>query len=300
MKKISILLYSLLFIISSCVSPKIHNALSKDHKKISSELNESEKKSLRLSNQIHELNFLKGQVDLFASEKSREISEKVTETKRLLEQLQESQNSLIIKEDELNALSVSLTDKENELNNLQKDLTARSNRVAELEQIINKKDSTLTNLKNRVSKALIGLEGDGLTIKQENGKIYISLEEDLLFASGKYNINEKGEEALSKLANVLANQNNIEIVIEGHTDNIPINNNNLISDNWDLSVMRSTAVVKIMLKNKKLDPLQLTAAGKGEYNPIANNETAEGRKMNRRIEMIVSPNLDDLFRILEE
>ena len=332
MKKTSILLYSLLFIISSCVSPKIHNALSKDHKKISSELNESEKKSLRLSNQIHELNFLKESLkkqlhnlkndsiqngkalvslqnkfnelniayDLFASEKSREISEKVTETKRLLEQLQESQNSLIIKEDELNALSVSLTDKENELNNLQKDLTARSNRVAELEQIINKKDSTLTNLKNRVSKALIGLEGDGLTIKQENGKIYISLEEDLLFASGKYNINEKGEEALSKLANVLANQNNIEIVIEGHTDNIPINNNNLISDNWDLSVMRSTAVVRIMLKNKKLDPLQLTAAGKGEYNPIANNETAEGRKMNRRIEMIVSPNLDDLFRILEE
>ena len=112
--------------------------------------------------------------------------------------------------------------------------------------------------------------------------------------------NQTGIDALNKLSSVFASQENIEILVEGHTDNITFNQKKLIKDNWDLSVMRATSVVKILLNNKKLNPLQLTAAGRGEYNPIANNETDEGRRMNRRIEMILSPNLDDLYDILEE
>jgi len=317
---------------SSCVSPKIHNGLLSEYEISQKNLENKEKRILLLSDEVEELKysvtFLKNKLskmksdsiqngssllnlqnkyddlntayDLLSSKNSREMAKQAKETKRLLEQLEEAQNKLLLKEDELNKLSQTLSDRENDLNKAQEDLDARSRRVTELELIIYQKDSTLTALKNRVSKALKGLEGDGLTIEQRNGKIYISLEEDLLFASGKYNINTSGENALNKLSAVLASQSDIEILIEGHTDNIPLSGSNLIKDNWDLSVMRATSVVKIILNNKKLNPLQLTAAGRGEHNPIANNDSVEGRKINRRIEMILSPNLDDLFDLLEE
>ena len=329
----SIVLFILgLLIASSCVSPKIHNGVLSDYQLSQKNLGNKEKQILLLSDEVEELKYtvssLKNKLnkmksdsiqngtalinlqskydelniayDLLSSKNSRELAKKAKETKQLLEQLEEAQNKLLLKEDELNTLSITLSEKENELNKSQRELEVRSARVTELESIINQKDSILTALKNRISKALKGLEGDGLTIEQRNGKIYISLEEDLLFASGKYNINQSGKAALNKLSAVLSNQNDIEILVEGHTDNIPLSGSKLIKDNWDLSVIRATSVVKIMLNNKKLDPLQLTAAGRGEHNPIANNESAEGRKMNRRIEMILSPNLDDLFDLLEE
>jgi len=238
--------------------------------------------------------------DLLVSQNSRQMSEKAKETKLLLEQLEESQTKLLKKEDDLNKLSATLSEKENELNNAQRILEERSARVNELEKIINQKDSLVTAIKNKVQKALTGLEGDGLTIEQRNGKIYISLEEDLLFASGKYVINQTGVAALNKLSGALASQKDIEILVEGHTDNVKGSGRGSIKDNWDLSVMRATSVVKTLLNNKGLDPLQLTAAGRGEHNPIATNETIEGRKINRRIELILSPNLDDLYDILEE
>ena len=121
-----------------------------------------------------------------------------------------------------------------------------------------------------------------------------------MFESGKYIINENGVNALNKLSSALASQLDLEILVEGHTDNIQGSGRGVIKDNWDLSVMRATSVVRILLENQAMNPLQLTAAGRGEHNPIATNETPEGRKMNRRIEMILSPSLDDLFDILEE
>ena len=327
----------LLFIVSvlfgvSCVSPKVYNSLVSDYEKSKQLLTDKEKEYLLLSDKLNELNTevisLKSNIeklkndsiqngkslmtlqkkydelnisyDLLSSQSSREISKKAKEVKLLLDQLEESRARLLLKEDELNNLSQSLSEKENELEESQKRIDERAARVEELEKIINQKDSLVTSIKDKISKSLTGLEGDGLTIEKRNGKIYISLEEDLLFASGKYEVNPVGVDALNKLSNVLANQKNIDILIEGHTDNVQISEKKLIKDNWDLSVMRATSVVKILLNNKKLDPLQLTAAGRGEYNPIANNETTEGRKMNRRIEMIVSPNLDDLYDILEE
>ena len=250
-----------------------------------------------LQNKYDELNTA---YDLLVSQNSRQLSEKAKEAKRLLEQLEEAQSKLLSKEEELNKLSQDLQKKERELNKAQKGLDDRSARVSELEKIIHQKDSLVTAIKNKVQKALTGLEGDGLTIEQRNGKIYISLEEDLLFASGKYIVNQNGVNALNKLSAALASQQDLEILVEGHTDNIKGSGKGVIKDNWDLSVMRATSVVKILLKNKGLNPLQLTAAGRGEHNPIATNETVEGRKMNRRIEMIISPNLDDLYDILEE
>ena len=329
----SILLFALsLFSVISCVSPKIHNALVSDYENNQKNLNGKEKEILKLSDEVEELNsnivLLKEKIsqlkndsvqngnsleylqnkydelsiayDLLTSKNSRQMSEKAKETKQLLEQLEESQNKLLDKEDQLNKLSQSLSDKEDELNKAQKVLDERSARVNELEKIINQKDSLVTSIKTKIQKALIGLEGDGLTIEQRNGKIYISLEEDLLFASGKYVVNQSGVDALNKLSQAFASQEDLEILVEGHTDNVKGGGKGVIKDNWDLSVMRATSVVKILLNNKGLNPLQLTAAGKGEHNPIATNETVEGRKMNRRIDMILSPNLDDLYEILEE
>ena len=316
----------------SCVSPKIYNQLNADFEKNKQELINSEKSILTLSNKIEEmkqnikklkenLNNLKNDsvqngnallalkekyqdlntsYELLSSKSSREMEKKAKEIKQLLDQLETTQRDLLLKEDELNNLSLSLSNKEIELNKSIEELNKRSRKVKELEKIINQKDSLVSAMKNKISKALTGLEGDGLTIEQRNGKIYISLEEDLLFASGKYEVNQSGKEALNKLSAALANQNNIEILVEGHTDNIPIKSNKLIKDNWDLSVMRATSVVRILLNNDNLHPLKLTAAGRGEYNPVANNETVQGRKMNRRIEMILSPKLDDLYKLLEE
>jgi len=331
MQKSILYISTLLLVLSSCVTPKIHNALVIEHDATKSALTTQEKKVLQLNGTIEEqegtIISLKSQIsemrndsvqngialttlqskydalsdayDLLTSKNSRYMADKAKETKKLLEQLEQAQSELFAKEDELNKLSASLDAKEDELKLAQEELDARSARVTELETIINKKDSIVTALKSSISKALIGLEGEGLTVIQKNGKVYISLEEDLLFASGKYEVNSGGVSALSKLATALASQKDLEILVEGHTDSIPLSGRGLVKDNWDLSVMRATNVVKVLLKTPSLDPLQLTAAGRAEFVPIATNKTKEGRSANRRIEMILSPNLDDLFELLE-
>ena len=331
MQKTILYISTLLLVLSSCVTPKIHNALVIEHDATKSALTTQEKKVLQLNGTIEEqegtIISLKSQIsemrndsvqngialttlqskydalsdayDLLTSKNSRYMADKAKETKKLLEQLEQTQTELFAKEDELNKLSASLEAKEDELKLAQEELDVRSARVTELETIINKKDSIVTALKSSISKALIGLEGEGLTVIQKNGKVYISLEEDLLFASGKYEVNSGGVSALSKLSTALASQKDLEILVEGHTDSIPLSGRGMVKDNWDLSVMRATNVVKVLLKTPSLDPLQLTAAGRAEFVPIANNKTKEGRSANRRIEMILSPNLDDLFELLE-
>ena len=331
MKKSILYLSAILFLVSSCVAPKIHNSLLSEHETANNKLSASEKKVLQLNNDLEEkegkililetqlselrndsvqngkaltilqdkYNELSDTYDLLTSKNSRYMADKAKETKKLLEQLEQAQTALFEKEDELNNLSKSLGIKEEELKLAEQELSARSIRVTELETIINRKDSMVTALKKSISKALIGLEGEGLTIEKRNGKVYISLEEDLLFASGKYVVNSGGVTALNKLATALSTQTDLEILVEGHTDNIPLSGKGLVKDNWDLSVMRATNVVKVLTKNQSLNPLQLTAAGRAEFVPIASNETKQGRSSNRRIEMILSPNLDDLFDLLE-
>ena len=331
MKKSILYLSAILFLVSSCVAPKIHNSLLSEHETANNKLTASEKKVLQLNNDLEEkegkifiletqlselrndsvqngkaltilqdkYNELSDTYDLLTSKNSRYMADKAKETKKLLEQLEQAQTALFEKEDELNNLSNSLGVKEEELKLAEQELSARSIRVAELETIINRKDSMVTALKKSISKALIGLEGEGLTIEKRNGKVYISLEEDLLFASGKYVVNSGGVTALNKLATALSTQTDLEILVEGHTDNIPLSGKGLVKDNWDLSVMRATNVVKVLTKNQSLNPLQLTAAGRAEFVPIASNETKQGRSSNRRIEMILSPNLDDLFDLLD-
>tara|TARA_Y100001933_G_scaffold206427_1_gene209250 strand:- start:3091 stop:4086 length:996 start_codon:yes stop_codon:yes gene_type:complete len=331
MKFLSFFTALLTLLMFSCVTPKIHNDLIEENETNKKNIIQNSKKLLKLENEIsfkkNEINKnqkrirnlkadsvdirtsysslqnkhddLKNTYDLLVSSNARSSLEKAREIKNLLEQLDQSRTDLHIKEDKLNKISASLESKEDELINAQDELHLRSQRVLELEKLISKKDSIVSSLKNSISNALVGLEGEGLTVVQKNGKIYISLEEQLLFASGKYQINDEGKLALKKLSDVLALQSDLDIIVEGHTDSISYNRGQL-KDNWDLSVMRSTSVIKIMLQNKLLKPNQLTAAGKAEFVPISSNNTSEGRSANRRIEMILSPNLDDLFDLLSE
>ena len=331
MSRISLIILSI-FLISSCITPKVYNELLDKHEIAKKNLTKNEKLILELRENLDDkerditnLNALVEQLrkdsialnndlvacqkkyddlsttyDLLASKSSRYMAEKAKETKELLDQLETTQSELFAKEDQLNKSTLELEEKERKLLDSQNELELRSLRVAELEAIINRKDSMVTALKQKISKALIGLEGDGLTIEQRNGKVYISLEEDLLFASGKYEINQTGRQALDKLSDALSYQKDLEILVEGHTDSIPLSGRGLVKDNWDLSVMRATSVVKRLTSNTNLDPTQLIAAGRSEFVPISSNETSEGRGENRRIEMILSPNLDDLFKLLEE
>ncbi len=331
MSRISLIILSI-FLISSCITPKVYNELLDKHEIAKKNLTKNEKLILELRENLDDnerditnLNALVEQLrkdsialnndlvacqkkyddlsttyDLLTSKSSRYMAEKAKETKELLNQLETTQSELFAKEDQLNKSTLELEEKERKLLDSQNELELRSLRVAELEAIINRKDSMVTALKQKISKALIGLEGDGLTIEQRNGKVYISLEEDLLFASGKYEINQTGRQALDKLSDALSYQKDLEILVEGHTDSIPLSGRGLVKDNWDLSVMRATSVVKRLTSNTNLDPTQLIAAGRSEFVPISSNETSEGRGENRRIEMILSPNLDDLFKLLEE
>ena len=331
MSRISLIILSI-FLISSCITPKVYNELLDKHEIAKKNLTKNEKLILELRENLDDkerditnLNTLVEQLrkdsitlnndlvscqkkyddlsttyDLLTSKSSRYMAEKAKETKELLSQLETTQSELFAKEDQLNKSTLELEEKERKLLDSQNELELRSLRVAELEAIINRKDSMVTALKQKISKALIGLEGDGLTIEQRNGKVYISLEEDLLFASGKYEINQTGKQALDKLSDALSYQKDLEILVEGHTDSIPLSGRGLVKDNWDLSVMRATSVVKRLTSNTNLDPTQLIAAGRSEFVPISSNLTSEGRGENRRIEMILSPNLDDLFKLLEE
>ena len=220
-------------------------------------------------------------------------------TQALMEQLQKSQEDLQSQEDALRALETSLLKKEETLNKLNIELAAREKRVNELEALIARKDSLTNALKNKLKEALLGYENNGLTIEQKNGKVYVSLDNSLLFTSGSYIVGAKGTEVLKKLSKVLEKNQEINIVVEGHTDNVPLNGKGDIKDNWDLSVKRATSVVKIITTSSKVDPKRLTAAGRSEYIPLDLSNTTGGRKKNRRIEIILSPNLDELFELLD-
>ncbi|MBX2958756.1 MAG: OmpA family protein [Flavobacteriales bacterium] len=223
---------------------------------------------------------------------------KVT-TEKLTKDLLRTQEELQAKEDALRTLEGSLTVKEEKLKKLTTELELREKRVNELEAMISRKDSLVTALKNKVKDALLGFENNGLTIEQKNGKVYVSLDESLLFSSGSYAVGTKGVDVLKKLAKVLEQNQDINILVEGHTDNVPLNGKGDVADNWDLSVKRATSVVKIITTNSSVNPKRLTAAGRGEYIPLDMTNTGDGRKKNRRTEIILSPKLDELLQLLE-
>ena len=226
---------------------------------------------------------LKKTYDMLASNSSAALEKNAVENRGLLSQLDDKETRLI--EESLR------------LKNLEGELTSRSSRIDELEKLIAEKEAAMQQLKNTVSNALKGFEGKGLSIVNKNGKVYVSMENKLLFNSGSWAVGENGKQAVGKLAKVLAENSDISVLIEGHTDNDPFNGP-VIKDNWDLSVKRATAIVRI-LKDSNVKEKQITAAGRGEFVPVASNSSKEGKAKNRRIEIILSPNLDEIAKLLQ-
>ncbi len=182
---------------------------------------------------------------------------------------------------------------------LNANLKEREKTIAELQKMIAQQNQKVKDLLNSVKDALLGFSSEELTVREEDGKVYVAMSDKLLFESGKAIVNKQGKEALGKLAEVLNKQTDIDVYIEGHTDNVPIKTA-VFQDNWDLSVIRATSVVRILTETYNVNPLQIQPCGRGEYKPVDVNTTAEGKARNRRTEIIMAPRLDKLFKMLEE
>lgn len=188
---------------------------------------------------------------------------------------------------------------QNENQKLSANLMDREKKIVELQKMIAEQNQKVKNLLNSVKDALLGFSSDELTVREEGGKVYVAMSDKLLFESGKAVVNAQGKAALGKLAGVLNRQTDIDVYIEGHTDNVPIHTA-VFQDNWDLSVIRATSVVRILTETYGVNPLQIQPCGRGEFKPIDVNTTAEGKARNRRTEIIMAPQLDKLFKMLEE
>lgn len=200
----------------------------------------------------------------------------------------------------LEAKEKALAEEQSRLNKLKADFQERSQRVAELEQIMSAKEASMKKLKETLSKALNGFEGKGLTVHQKDGKVYVSVENKLLFSSGSWAVNPEGKKAVQEVGKVLSVNPDISVLIEGHTDNDAYTGTGQITDNWDLSTKRATAIVTILSENKSVNKQNLTAAGRGEFAPLTANDSPEGKAKNRRIEIILTPKLDEISKMLNE
>jgi chemotaxis protein MotB len=313
---VSVILVGILM--TSCVSSKVHKELEskyarlkRENRKTKDELAALEKTSDATRKALEQLDAeyqkvkaerddlqgkynaaqanyenLKDSYDALEKNSSAAIAANSRKNRELLKQLEEKERVL--------------AEERNRLDALQRDLASRSKRVDELEGLIAAKDAKMQALKSAISKALRNFEGKGLTVEERNGKVYISMENKLLFESGSWAVGAQGQKAVRQLGKVLGDNADIAVLIEGHTDNVPYTGNGQLSGNWDLSTKRATAIVNILLQNQKIDPQNITAAGRGEFAPVASNDTSTGKSKNRRIEVILTPKLDEITKLLND
>jgi chemotaxis protein MotB len=318
-KKISLGIL-MLALTSSCVSKKIYTdlenklaELKKQHRTL-----EDENEALKTSkNQFETENGnLKTELDKTKLERDK-LAADYAATSNNLKALQSSYNALEKNSDEalkanleknrdllakLESKEKALASEKDRLNKLSADLKDRSDRVNELEGLIAAKEASLKKLKETLSKSLKAFEGKGLTVQQKDGKVYVSMENKLLFESGSWTVGTEGKKAVDLVGKVLGDNPDISVLIEGHTDNDKITGTigGGIENNWDLSTKRATAIVNILSANPKLKKENLTAAGRGEFSPLLSNDTPEGKAKNRRIEIILTPKLDEISKMLNE
>ena len=202
-------------------------------------------------------------------------------------------------QEQLLAIQASLEKTRRVNDSLSVNLADREKKVSELEQVLASKEKAVQDLKNKISSALLNFKDGDITVNVKNGKVYVSLAEQLLFGSGSIVVDSKGVTALQQLAKAIKDQKDINVLVEGHTDNVPVSKKSqYMQDNWDLSVMRATAITKILTK-AGVSSSKITPSGRGEYSPLAANDTPQNKQKNRRTEIIITPNLDELFKILE-
>ena len=308
-----ILLVAATTVLSSCVAKKEFDALfnektglENENANLKEQLEIAEEKISRLEVQVEEYKgktaALQNDLELLTKEyntvkadydRVKQLYDNLlSNSSQLNSDLAQQQQRLLAIEDDLE-----IERKKNQ--ELAEDLAKREARVAELEKLIADKEKAVEQLKKRVTDALLNFDEGELTVEVKNGKVYVSLAEKLLFGSGSTKVDAKGIEALKQLANALKGNNEINIMVEGHTDNVPISRTSqYMNDNWDLSVMRATSIVRILVNNG-VNPETITASGRGEYSTIAINNTPENKALNRRTEIILTPKLDALFQILE-
>lgn len=229
------------------------------------------------------------------------IKGNVKDTQKLLAELQTAQENLQKKENLLKQLQDNLDAKKTSLDELSFELDKKNARLVELQNILDAQKKAVSDLKNKVSEALLGFENNGLTVTMKNGKVYVSLDEKLLFKTASWDVDDNGKNALKKLAGVLEKNPDIQITIEGHTDNVPYKpGNSQLKDNWDLSVKRATSVVRVLLQDSKIDPKRLTASGHSEFLPVDSRNTVDARQKNRRTDIVLTPDLSTLYQIIDK
>lgn len=314
MRKFFILPFLLFFTLQSCiVSKKKFDDLLAQKVKADGELAETSSKLEKATTELADVN-----------EKLNQLKSDTTNMGNVLRSTTQRLDGLNTEYDQLNAYYKNLLNSSGKLNRdltLQKEqllaiqenlertrklndslsvsLEERERKVTELEQVLASKDKAVQDLKNRISNALLNFKENDLTVNVKNGKVYVSLAEQLLFRSGSVEVDSKGVSALQQLAKALKDQKDIHVMVEGHTDNVPVSKKSAyMQDNWDLSVMRATSITKILTKGG-VSPDQITASGKGEFSPLVPNTSAENKQKNRRTEIIITPNLDELFKILD-
>ena len=294
MKKI--IAFSLIsFTLSSCVSSRIFNNLESRYAQLKDNYN---RQSKTIELQSEKIKYLDEKYN--AKEETLSFTQDSLRAKnQTLDKLQASLE--LLKENSESALKARIADNEELMEKIadrENELADRIARVEELERLIAGQKQAMVDLKENLSDALLNYKDKGLTVEVRDSKVYISMENKLLFKSGSWTLELEGQRAISSLGDVLADNPDISILIEGHTDNIPYSGRGSLKGNWDLSTKRATSIVNSLLDNIEILPQNLTAAGRGEYLPIATNSTIEGRAANRRIEVILSPKLDEISQII--
>lgn len=302
-----------------CVPIKKYKDLEANYKKCQEEQSDYKTKAIDYENKLKELNVavnvLRTDLEELQSDTARigyehrQLMVDLEKTKQLNKVL-ESKYADLIKSGsaenaslihDLEATRIELQQKEDRLNKLAKELNARERaliqkeaRINELESMLRNKDEAAQLLKDKIASALRGFSDKGISVEERDGKIYVSMEAKLLFASGRTDVNAEGERAIVELAVVLESQKDIDILVEGHTDTDALRSGSHPKDNWELSVLRATSVVKIMLENSEMDPRRISAAGRSEFHPVDPDDKAK----NRRIEIIITPDLSELFELI--
>ena len=280
-----------------------YKTCSKDLENVTSEKIDFDNKSRELEKEVTQL---KTSVELLRTD-TMTLTRKLNQSEKNLAKLKRDYDDLlrsftdlnVSNNEEVKKLMLGIDSIRVQLEQREGELREKEAKLADLQEILKQKDDEVRLLKEKVINALKGYMDKGLKVYEKNGKVYVSMDEKLLFASGSWVVGPEGIKALQELMKVLETEADINVLIEGHTDNVPYKGNAQVKDNWDLSVMRATAVVKVILKDSTIDPKRISAAGRGEYFPIDPADTPEARAKNRRTEIILTPKLDELLKIIE-
>ena len=283
------------FSLNACVSNRVFNDLESRYADLKTNFNQQTKTIESLNAELKDL------TDKFVAQETalQQVEDSLNQKQQKLEQMESSLDLLKLNSE--TALQERITENETLLEKIgerENELADRMARVEELEGLIARQQEAMRTLKEKLSDALLNFEDKGLTVEARDGKVYVSMENKLLFQSGSWTVENEGQRAIDGLGSVLADNPDIAVLIEGHTDNVPYSGKGPLKGNWDLSTKRATAIVNQLLENPNILPQNLTAAGRGQYLPIAPNTTREGRAANRRIEVVLSPQLDEIKQII--